>query len=322
MKYAKVVTKLPHKADLKLLSDINKYEANSMQGQIPLIWDSAKGFLVKDRHGNQFLDFTSGIAVANCGHGNNDIMNAIRSKINRPLVHSYTFGTEIRYKFLKELVDIYYPKGKAFLVSAGTEATEVAVKLMRRYGISHKKEMIGIVSFKGAMHGRTSISENLKGDSFQTSKDGWANRDNSILNINPPFDSEKFNYKHIPDIKNICGIIIESYQGWSARFYNKKYMQDLVKYCKENNILVCFDEIQGGFGRTGKMWAWEHYNIPQPDLICFGKGVSSSVPLSGVLGRKDILDILEVGGMSSTHSANPISCAAGLSNLQYLKNTI
>ncbi len=310
MKYAKVVTQLPHKSDLKLLEDINKYEANSMQGQIPLIWDSAKGFLVKDRHGNQFLDFTSGICVANCGHGNNDIMNAIRKKVNRPLAHSYTFGTEIRYKFLKELVNTCYPQGKAFLVSAGTEATEVAVKLMRMYGLNKNKDRTLILSFRDSMHGRTMLAEQLKNN---TSNNTWQDFSDNVYNLDwklgeiPPFGSR------------IAGIIIESYQGWSAKFYPKQYIQNLVRQAKQSDILICFDEIQGGFGRTGKMWAWEHYDIPQPDLICFGKGVSSSVPLSGVLGRKNILDIPEVGSMSSTHSANPISCAAGLANLQYLK---
>jgi 4-aminobutyrate aminotransferase-like enzyme len=248
-------------------------------------------------------------------------MNAIRKKVNRPLAHSYTFGTEIRYKFLKELVDTCYPEGKAFLVSAGTEATEVAVKLMRMYGENKKKEVI--LSFFGSMHGRTMLAEQLKGKGFSNN---WAFSNNNPEIINLSFPSINSNFlkeiewlKQYDTYNKICGIIIESYQGWSAKFYPKQYMKDLIVWAKTNGVLVCFDEIQGGFGRTAKMWAWEHYDIPQPDLICFGKGVSSSVPLSGVLGRKEILDIPEMGSMSSTHSANPISCAAGLANLQYLK---
>jgi 4-aminobutyrate aminotransferase-like enzyme len=116
-------------------------------------------------------------------------------------------------------------------------------------------------------------------------------------------------------LENVCGIIIESYQGWSAKFFNSSYIQKLVAWAKEHDILVCFDEIQGGFGRTGKLFAYEHYSIDKPDLICIGKGVSGSLPLSGVIGRADILDIPEVGSMSSTHSANPMSCIAGVLNL-------
>jgi 4-aminobutyrate aminotransferase-like enzyme len=316
MKYAKIVTKLPHPLDLKLLKDINKYEANSMQGQIPVVWDRAKDFMVYDRHGNEFIDFTSGICVTNCGHGNTDIVNAIRKKINIPLTHAYTFGTEIRYKFLKELVDTCYPKGKAFLVSAGTEATEVAIKLMRL-----KKNKRGIISFYGSMHGRTSLAENLTG------RYDWATLDKNIIHLRFPDIGDSFETEleialeteEKISLENIAGVMIESYRGWDANFFTKKYIQELVAWAKKRDILICFDEIQGGFGRTGKMWAWEHYDIPQPDLICFGKGVSSSVPLSGVIGRQDILDCVEVGSMSSTHSANPISCAAGLANIQYMK---
>lgn len=324
MKYTKIVTELPHKEDLKLLNDINKYEAHSMQGQIPVIWDKAKDFIVYDRHGNQFIDFTSGICVTNCGHGNDEVMTAIRKEINKPLAHSYTFGTEIRYNFIKELVNTCYPKGKAFLVSAGTEATEVAVKLMRL-----KRRRKVILSFYGCMHGRTSLAENLKG------MYDWATIDDNIIHLRFPEPNANFkeeldialltenrtNWSNKVLIDNIAGVMIESYQGWSAKFYPKQYIQDLIKWAKERGILICFDEIQGGFGRTGKMWAYEHYDIDKPDLICLGKGISSSVPLSGVIGKKDIIDCVDEGSMSSTHSANPISCSAGLANLKYLKNS-
>jgi 4-aminobutyrate aminotransferase-like enzyme len=318
MKYINIVTKLPHFKDLELLKNLNKYEAHSMQGQIPVVWDKAKDFLVWDRHGNQFMDFTSGICVANCGHGNRDVMNAIRKKINRPLAHSYTFGTEVRYNFIKELVETCYPKGKAFLVSAGTEATEVACKLMRSYGLKEGRNII--YSVKGAMHGRTLLAERLKGINEDNKwATNWSEEYPEFDHLHPFEKSFQEEFRNDIKYRGIAGIIIESYQGWSASFYPKQYIQDLVKFAKDNNILVCFDEIQGGFGRTGKMFAYEHYDIDRPDLICLGKGISSSVPLSGVIGRKDIIDCVDVGSMSSTHSANPIACSAGLANLKYLK---
>ena len=99
------------------------------------------------------------------------------------------------------------------------------------------------------------------------------------------------------------------------------YIKQLAKFALNNDILICFDEVQGGFGRTGRMFAYQHYDVV-PDLICLGKGISSSVPLSAVIGRKDILDIPEVGAMSSTHSANPIACATGLGVLKEIDNLI
>lgn len=321
MSYIKIKTSLPHKKDIELLKDINKYEANSMQGQIPIIWDKAKDFLVWDSHGNQFIDFTSGMCVTNCGHGNEDIVDAIKKQINKPLTYSYTFGTKIRYKFLKELINTCYPKGKAFLVSSGTEATEVACKLMRMKGLQENPHKKVIISFEGSMHGRTMTAEKLKG---QTKDNEWAEPwDSTFVKLPFPKEDSRFEvdlYRYYQgSLADICGVMIESYQGWSARFLPKEYIKQIITEAKDFKWLICFDEIQSGLGRTGKMFAWEHYEINRPDLICFGKGISSSVPLSGVIGRKDIIDIPEVGSMSSTHSANPICCSAGLANLKYLK---
>ena len=115
--------------------------------------------------------------------------------------------------------------------------------------------------------------------------------------------------------KDICGIMVESYVGWGAVFLPKDYAQAMATFARENGILLCFDEIQSGFGRTGKLFAYEHYDV-QPDLICVGKGMSSSLPLSGVLGSTAVMDLPDIGSMSSTHSANPLVCAAGLATLE------
>ena len=105
--------------------------------------------------------------------------------------------------------------------------------------------------------------------------------------------------------------MIETFQGWGSVYYPKKYIQLLYKICKKNNILVTFDEMQAGFGRTGFNFGFQYYGIT-PDLICCGKGMGGGVPLSGVIGKKKILDLPEVGNMSSTNSANPLACYAGL----------
>jgi 4-aminobutyrate aminotransferase-like enzyme len=305
----KLNTVIPHPTDIKDYDSFSKFEARSMHGQLPIIWDRAKGCDVWDRHGNQFLDFTSGIAVTNTGHGNDAVIRGLDHLVHKPLLHSYTFATDARYRFLRELIELCYPGGKAFLVSAGTEATEVACKLMIMHGQKTNPNKRVLLSFKGAMHGRTMLAENLKGI---TGDNLWA------FNFDPPnraLEWEEDFTKIFEKLENVCGIIIESYQGWSAKFFNSSYIQKLVAWAKEHDILVCFDEIQGGFGRTGKLFAYEHYSIDKPDLICIGKGVSGSLPLSGVIGRADILDIPEVGSMSSTHSANPMSCIAGVLNL-------
>lgn len=316
MRYIKLVTKIPHPEDIKDYKKFDNFEARSMHGQLPVFWHKAKDFLVYDRWGNRFLDFTSGIAVSNTGHGNKEIIKGIKLFLNRPILHSYTFPTDIRYWFLRELVETCYPEGKAFLMSSGTEATECACKLMRLWGLKQNKNKLKIISFYDSMHGRTALAQQLKGID-----DEWVGyKDPNIIHLPFPKPSSNFlediTQNYYGNLNEIAGIILESYQGWSARFYPSNYINQIFDFAKVYNYLICFDEIQSGFGRTGKMFAYEHYLQPQkPDLICLGKGISSSLPLSAVIGRKDLLNIPEVGSMSSTHSANPLSCIAGLKNL-------
>ena len=118
--------------------------------------------------------------------------------------------------------------------------------------------------------------------------------------------------------QDICGFMMETFQGWGAIFYPNDFVQDIKKVCKNNNILLTFDEMQSGFARTGKKFGYQHYEV-EPDLLCVGKGMGGGLPLSGVIGRKEIMDLPEVGNMSSTHSANPLVCAAGLATLEEIE---
>jgi 4-aminobutyrate aminotransferase-like enzyme len=120
--------------------------------------------------------------------------------------------------------------------------------------------------------------------------------------------SKKYNFK-----KNIAGIVIEAFQGWGAFFYPKNYIKDLVKFAKQNDIYIAIDEMQSGFGRTGKKFAFEHYSFV-PDIVCCGKAMGSGMPLSGIISSKKIVDV-ENGNLQSTHSGNPLSCAAGIATL-------
>jgi 4-aminobutyrate aminotransferase-like enzyme len=109
--------------------------------------------------------------------------------------------------------------------------------------------------------------------------------------------------------------MIETFQGWGAIYYPKEYVKLLFKICKKNNILITFDEMQSGFARTGYKFGYEYYGV-KPDLICCGKGMGGGIPISGVIGKKNLMDLPEVGNMSSTHSANPLACYAGLAVLE------
>lgn len=337
-KYRKIATKLPVPESLHILEDLEKYESRSMHGQFPIVWDSAAGFQVFDAYGNCWIDFTSTIFVTNAGHANLHIIEALQKLLNKKLLHTYTFANESRAKFLKKLIGIIpEPLEKAFLLSSGTEATECALKLMRMNGRKINPSKVGVISFSGSMHGRTMGAEMLNGNPAKSDWIGYL--DPNIYHLPFPYPwlvgeknvsdhdwSEQFKNDllalkkgHGLDIKNISGFMIESYQGWGAIFYPKEYIQALVKLARDNDILVAFDEIQAGIGRTGKLFAYEHYEV-EPDLVCLGKGLSSSLPLSAVVGRKEIMDLPDIGSMSSTHSGNPLSCAAGLANLEVIES--
>jgi len=325
-KYRTIRTNIPAPGSLSILKDLEKYESRSMHGQLPIVWDRAEDFQVFDKWGNCWIDFTSTIFVANTGHSNPEIIKALKKQLDQKLIHTYTFPHEIRARFLKKLIEVtpaYLTK--AFLLSSGTEATECAVKLMRMYGQTISLQKLGIISFKGNMHGRTMAAEMLKGDPVSSSWIGY--KDPNIHHLPFPYSNKSSFSMDVErldlNINTICGFMIESYQGWNAMFYPQSYIRDLCDFAGRHNILVTFDDIQGGFGRTGKLFAYQHYDV-EPDLVCLGKGLGGGLPLSAVLGREEIMNLPKTGSMSSTHSANPLCCAAALANLKelYRKNLI
>lgn len=336
-KYRKIKTAIPAPGTTKILRDLEKYESRSMHGQLPVVWDRAEGFQIYDSCGNCWIDFTSTIFVANAGHANPQITSALKRTIDHKLLHTYTFAHEMRTLFLKKLIEITPDQfEKAFLLSAGTEATECAVKLIRMHGQTISPTKLGIISFQGAMHGRTMGAEMLKGDPPQSAWIGY--RDPNMHHLPFPYPwiaknllDRRYNWaKHFQEdmqalkakglnFDNIAGFMVESYLGWGAIFYPVAYIKALVDFAKEYDCLVTFDEIQGGFGRTGKLFVYQHYDV-EPDLLCLGKALSGGLPLSAVVGSQRIMDLPEFGSMSSTHSANPLCCAAGLANLEAIES--
>ena len=327
-----ITTSIPAPGTKQLMNKLNKVESRSMHGQLPIAWSKAKNFNIYDIAGNKFIDFTSTIFVANVGHSNDRVKKYINRSLKSNFIHSYAYINKIRAEYIDKLIK-FCGKGfqKAFLMSAGTEATEAAFKLMRMYGQKKKKRKLGIVCFDGNWHGRTMAAQMMSGNINQKKWIGFHDKDIHHIPFPYPWlikngNEEKFlnlsirNLKKKLDLnKDVCGFMLETFQGWGALFYPKKYVKLLSKICKQNDILLTFDEMQSGFGRTGKNFGFQHYGII-PDLICCGKGMGGGVALSGVVGKKNIMDLPEVGNMSSTNSANPIACSAGLAVLEEIQD--
>lgn len=332
-KFRTIKTAIPVPESIPILQRVYETESHSMHGQLPIIWDKAEGFQVFDSWGNKWLDFSSTIFVTNAGHGNKRIVESLRKVIDKPLLHTYTFTSPERAAYLDYLIS-HTPRQfeKAFLLSAGTEATEATLKLMRLNGIKLGKKKGGILCFEGNWHGRTMGAQMMGWNPGQKEWIGYL--DPNIYHLPFPYpwrteamsDPRKYfrdsinmlmDKNNIDPKTDLCGIMMETFQGWGAVFYPKEFVQEVAAFAKENDLLLTFDEMQAGFGRTGELFGYMNYGV-EPDLLACGKGASSSLPLAIVLGRKEIMDLPGIGSMSSTHSANPLVCAAGLANMQAL----
>ena len=324
-KYRRIGTPVPHPDSVRILEKLRQFEPQSMRGQPPLVWDRAEGVTVYDAYGNRWLDWSSGVLVTNCGHAAPEVRTAILDQVGRPLLHNYVFPSRER-AFLVEALAQVAPKDlqKVFLLTTGSEATECAIKLARAHGLkTGGPKKIAIVGAERGFHGRTLGAQQAGGIPGQ--KDWIINEDPAIVQVPFPdgYWTEDTRFElFLATLKskgiqpeNVAGVLFETYQGVGPDFAPAEYIRQLSDWCKANGSLLILDEVQAGFGRTGKFWAFEHYGVV-PDVICCGKGISSSLPLSAVFGRTEIMDQFAPGSMTSTHTGNPVCCAAALASLK------
>lgn len=327
--YRHIVTDLPVPESIPILEKLYAYEPRAMRGQPPVVWHRAEGFQVCDAWGNQWIDWSSGVLIANAGHGRAEIADAIVAQARSHLLTSFSFANEPRARLVEKLVSILpEPLKKVFLYSIGSEAVECALKMCRTWGVKsggRKKHVI--VSYDKAFHGRTLGAQQAGG--IPEAKNWIVNLDPGFVQVPFPdgfrtpdtsFDTfERSLREQGIEPQNVAGVILETYQGGSSAFAPVAYMQALRQWCTGHKALLVCDEIQAGFGRTGKLWGFEHYGIV-PDLAVFGKGISGSLPLSAVAGRPDVLDQYPPLSMTSSHAGNPVCCAAALASVDLILN--
>jgi 4-aminobutyrate aminotransferase-like enzyme len=324
-----ICTRLPVPESLPILDELRRSEPRSMSGQPPIVWHRAEGFTVADRWGNRWIDWSSGVLITNAGHGHPAIVAALKAAIDRPLLATYVFPHEGRATLARMLREISPDADsyRVFLLSTGSEATENCIKLSKTYA----REKYGpgrkyIVSFENAFHGRT-MGAQLAGG-VERQKQWIADRDTSFVQV--PFPDGYKNEDTSFDLflttlgrlgvrpEQIAGVMSESYQGVGPDFLPVEYAKRLEAFCRERDIVLTMDEVQAGFGRTGRMFTFEHYGIV-PDLIACGKGITSSLPLSAVIGRSDVMELYAPGSMTSTHSASPLAVEAAIANLEVIE---
>jgi 4-aminobutyrate aminotransferase-like enzyme len=328
-KYRCIKTKLPVPESLPIFASLAQSEPRSMAGQPPIVWDKAEGFTVSDRWGNRWIDWSSGVLITNAGHGREEIRAALREVIDHDLLATYVFVHERRARLAEMLRELSPEPAqyRVFLMSTGSEATENCIKLSKTYALEkHGPSKKYFVTFDYAFHGRT-MGAQLAGG-MERQKQWMVDRDPTFVQV--PFPDGYKNEDTCFDLfletlrekgvapAHIAGVMTETYQGGGPDFLPVDYAQKLEAFCRAHDIVMCYDEVQAGFGRTGKMFGFEHYGV-RPDLIACGKGISSSLPLSAVIGREDILGLYPPGSMTSTHSGSPLPVAAAIASLEIIK---
>jgi len=285
----------------------DQYLGNLYQ-RFPVTIEKGLGSHVWDTDNNEYIDCMGGYGVALVGHRNERVVNAIKSQIDKVITVHSSFYNKTREEFLQTLIGAA-PSGlsQVHLNNSGAESVEAAIKFARKF--TGKKKM---VAMKGSYHGKSMGALSLT--------------------FNPkyrePFQPlvEKVSFSPYGDVnalrdvvdKDTAFVILEPIQGESGIHVPPEgFLQEVRKICDENDSLLIFDEIQSGLGRTGRMWASEHWKTV-PDIMCLAKGIAGGVPMGVTVVRPDIRAVMKKGEHSSTFGGNPLACAAGTATLHAL----
>ncbi|MDE1811730.1 MAG: aspartate aminotransferase family protein [Thaumarchaeota archaeon] len=280
----------------------------SIYQRFPVTIERGLGAHVWDASGKEYIDCMGGYGVALVGHCNPRVVKAIKNQLDKIItVHSSLYN-KTREEFLEKLIKIS-PKNlsQVYLNNSGTEAVEAAIKFARKF--TGKKKMVAMNgSYHGKSLGALSVTFNQK---YRKA-------------FEPLVDSVSFSsFGDIEALRNTVDsdtamVIMEPIQGESGiNVVPDGFLQQVRKLCDEKGIVLVFDEIQAGLGRTGKMWACEHWDTV-PDIMCLAKGIAGGVPMGATLVRPDILASISKGEQSSTFGGNPLSCAAGIGAIDAL----
>jgi 4-aminobutyrate aminotransferase/(S)-3-amino-2-methylpropionate transaminase len=298
------------------------------QGNVyPVYVQHAKNAELWDVEGNRYIDFGTGIAVCNTGHSHPKIIDAVKAQIDKfshtcVMVNPYEVAVELAEK-LTALAPGKTQK-KAIFVTTGAEAVENCVKIAR----AHTGRR-GVIAFNGGFHGRTNLSMALTGK-ITPYKNLFGPFPGDIFHAPFPIAchgvSLKDSLKGLENLfkvdiapTDVAAIIVEPIQG-EGGFYQApaEFLQVLRNICDQHGIVLIADEIQTGFGRTGKMFNFEYSGV-EPDLITMAKGIAGGFPIAAVVGKSDIMDAPLAGGLGGTYGGSPVACAAALAVLDIIE---
>ncbi len=297
--------------DKKLIDESKKYLMNTYN-RAPIVLRKGRGMKVWDTTGKEYLDFVGGIAVNCLGHCHPKVVIALQKQVQRLIHVSNLYHIEPQIKLAKLLVENSFAD-KAFFCNSGAEAVEGAIKLARKYSKDHfTSSKYEIITAYGSFHGRTLAALTATGqEKFQK----------GFEPLVPGFKYVPFN--DIDALKNAitdrtCAILLEPIQGEGGiRIPSADYLIQVRKLCDDNKSLLILDEIQTGMGRTGRLFAYEHFNI-EPDIMTLAKGLAGGFPIGALLAKDTVAAVFQPGTHASTFGGNPLGCAASLATLETL----
>lgn len=295
-----------------------------------LVVARADGARVTDVDGRVFLDFAGGIGCQNTGHRFQPVVDAIKEQTDSYLHQCFMVGVYEPYidtcRLLAELSPCAGAEQKSILVNSGAEANENAVKIARAY-----TGRPGVIVFDQAFHGRTLLTMTMT-SKVKPYKAGFGPFAPEVYRAPAPYPYRgvssddaiaglKKVFKAEVDPETVACVVLEPVQGEGGFIeMPADYPARLAELCREYGILYVDDEVQSGVGRTGKMWAIEHYDGVEPDLLVSGKSIGGGLPLAAVTGRAEVMDAVPAGGLGGTFGGNPLSCAAAIAVLDAVRD--
>lgn len=280
-----------------------------MYSKYPITIVKGKGALLWDKEGKEYIDFMGGYGVSIIGHCHPRVVNAIKEQCEKLITCHGSLYNDKRAEFLEKIVNIT-PKTleKAFLCNSGAESVECALKLALKY--TGKTE---VVAMKRGYHGKTlgalSATWNMK----------YRKPFRQVIHPNVkfvPFGDAEALRETVSN--NTAAVIVEPIQGeGGVNIPPNGYLTEVQEICREKDVLLIVDEIQTGLGRTGKLWACQHWKV-EPDVMCLAKGIAGGVPMGVTLARREVMDSLKVGEHTSTFGGNPLACTAASATIDVL----
>jgi 4-aminobutyrate aminotransferase/(S)-3-amino-2-methylpropionate transaminase len=323
-KYIRIVTEIPGPKSRAAMAEKEKWVARPISPLAPFFVAKAEGTVVEDLDGNRFLDFTGGWGCLNVGHNHPKVLAAVRKQLEHYIHTDFTAVPYEPYVELARRLGALAPgptPKKCVFFNSGAEAVENAVKIARAF--TGRK---GVLVFEHAFHGRTLLTMTMTHKAIPY-KAGFGPYASDVFRLpypypyrNPiPMEEIERRLLSLVDPKEVACCVVEPVTGEGGFIVPPpEFLPFLRELANRYGFLLVCDEVQSGVGRTGKFFACEHSGI-EPDLICVAKSIAAGFPLSGVIGKAEIMDALPPGSIGSTFGGNPVACAAALAVLDVIK---